>query len=103
MIIPFVIGTSQSDLSGGALFALSHLKTLRSITSDFSSYLFSSIADNTHIIDPLSMVSFAYEHLQIELCAISFSTQMFTSAPWWRRKQSSALFSKTIGGESKAK
>ncbi len=62
MVIPFVIGTCQSDLLEGALFALAHLKVLRSITSHFPSYLFSFIVDHTHIINPLSIVSFAYEH-----------------------------------------
>ncbi len=29
--------------------------------------------------------------------------RMFVGTPWWRTKQSSTLFSQTIGGESKAK
>jgi hypothetical protein len=76
MVISFVIGTRQSDLLEGALFALAHLKALHSITSNFPSYLFLSIVDDTNIINPLSIVSFAYEHFQIELCAIGFSIQL---------------------------
>jgi hypothetical protein len=76
MVIPFVIGTRQNDLLEGALFILAHLKALHFITSHFPSYLFSSIADDIHIINPPSIVSFAYEHFHIELCVISFSIQL---------------------------
>jgi len=58
---------------GGALFALAHFKGLRFTTSHFPSCLFPSIIDNIHIIGPLSIVSSAYEHFQIELHAIGLS------------------------------
>jgi hypothetical protein len=76
MVIPFVIGTRQNDLLERALFILARLKALHSIISHFPSYLFSSIADDIQIINPPSIVSFAYEHFQIELCAIGFSIQL---------------------------
>jgi hypothetical protein len=41
---------------------LTHFRVLRSITSHFPSCLFPSIANDTHIIGPPLIVSFAYEH-----------------------------------------
>jgi hypothetical protein len=51
-IIPFAMRTRHGDLLRGALFALAHLRALRSTTSHFPSYLFPSIIDNIHIIHP---------------------------------------------------
>jgi hypothetical protein len=65
--------TRQSDPLGEGLFALAPLEALRSTTNHFLSYIFSSIVDDIHIISPLSIVSFAYEHFQNELRAICFS------------------------------
>jgi hypothetical protein len=75
-IIPSTMGIHQGDPLGGALFTLVHFKALRSIVSNFSSYLFPSIVHDTHIIGPPSIVSFAYEHFQTELCVIGFFVQL---------------------------
>ncbi len=72
----------QGDPLGGALFTLAHFTTFHSIISHFPSYLFSSIANDTHIICPPSIVSFAYEHFQIELCAIGLSIQPHKCVAW---------------------
>jgi hypothetical protein len=69
-IIPFAMGIHQGDFSGETLFTLTHFKALRSTTHHFPSCLFPSIVDDTHIIGPLSIVSFGYEHFQTKLCAI---------------------------------
>jgi hypothetical protein len=61
-VIFFAMGTCQGVLLGGALFALSHLKVLCSIVNHFTSYLFSSIIDDIHIIGPHFIVTSAYEH-----------------------------------------
>jgi len=62
MVIPFAMGTRQGDFLGGALFVLVHFKALRFTINHFPSCLFLSITNDIHIIDPLSFVSFAYEH-----------------------------------------
>ncbi len=62
--------THQGDFSGKTLFTLTHFKALCSTTHHFPSCLFPSIVDDTHIIGPLSIVSFGYEHFQTKLCAI---------------------------------
>jgi hypothetical protein len=49
-------------LWGGALFVLAHFRALHFIVSHFTSCLFPSIVDDTHIIGPLSIVSSIYEH-----------------------------------------
>jgi hypothetical protein len=75
IIIPFGMGTYQKNPLGKVLFTLTHFKDLHSIINDFFSCLFPSIVDDTHIINPLSIVSFTYEHFQIELYVISLSIQ----------------------------
>jgi hypothetical protein len=54
------MGTCQGDPLEGALFALVDFKVLSSTTNHFPSYLFSSIANDIHIIAPLSIVSSTY-------------------------------------------
>jgi hypothetical protein len=62
IVILFAMGTYQGDPLEGALFTLTHFKALCFIVSHFLSYLFPSIADNTHIIGFPFIVTFAYEH-----------------------------------------
>jgi hypothetical protein len=52
------------------------------IASCFPSYLFPSIIDDNHIIGPPSIISFAYEHFQIEFCAIGLSIQLLKCVAW---------------------
>jgi hypothetical protein len=63
IIIPFSMGTQQGDRFKRALFVLNHFRALCFITNCFPSCLFLSIANYTHIIGPLSIVLFVYEHV----------------------------------------
>ncbi len=81
-IIPSIMRTYQGDPLGGALFALAHFKALCSIINHFPSYLFPSIVNDTHIISPLSVVSYVYEHFQTELCALGFFIQFQKCVAW---------------------
>jgi hypothetical protein len=56
------MGTRQGDPLGEELFVLAHFRALHSTANHFPSYLFPSITNDTHIIGPLSIISFAYEH-----------------------------------------
>jgi hypothetical protein len=76
MIIPFAKGTRQSDPLRGALFALIHFKALCFIVNHFPFCLFPSIVDDIHIIGPLSIVPFAYEHYKTKLCLKGFFPQL---------------------------
>jgi hypothetical protein len=68
---------------GGALLALTHFRALCSTTNHFTSCIFPSIANNTHIISPPSIVSSSvYEHSQTELCVICFSIQPQKCVAW---------------------
>jgi hypothetical protein len=67
---------------GKALFVLAHLRALHSIVNFFPSCLFRSITDDIHIIGPLSIVLFTYEHFQIELRAIGLSIQPYKCVTW---------------------
>jgi len=72
-IIPSIMGTCQSDALKRALFTLAHFKALCFIINHFLSYLFRSIADNTHIISPPSIISYVYEHFKNQIpCIRSF-------------------------------
>ncbi|KAL2613014.1 hypothetical protein R1flu_024706 [Riccia fluitans] len=46
------LGTRQGDPLDGALFALAHLRALRTTASEHPLCLFPSLADNTHIVGP---------------------------------------------------
>jgi hypothetical protein len=62
-ITPSAMGIRQGDpWGGGALFTLAHFRALHSIMNHFPYCLFPSIANDTHIIGPFSIVSYAYEH-----------------------------------------
>jgi hypothetical protein len=67
-IIPFAKGIRQSDPLRGALFALIHFKALCFIVNHFPFCLFLFIVDDIHIIGPLSIVPFIYEHFKTKLC-----------------------------------
>ncbi len=64
------------------LFVLTHFKVLFSIANCFLSCLFPSIANDIHIISLPSIVSFAYEHFQIEFCAIGLHIQPKKCVTW---------------------
>jgi hypothetical protein len=81
-IIPSTMGTYHGAPWGGALFVVGNFRALSSIASHFPFYLFLSIANDTHIIGPPSIVSFAYEHFQIELCVIGLSIQPLKCIGW---------------------
>jgi hypothetical protein len=75
MVIPFAMGTRQGDPLRKALFTLVRFKALHFIISHFPSSLFPSIASDTHMIKPPSIVLSTYEHFKAEFCVICFSIQ----------------------------
>ncbi len=70
-IIQSSIGTCQGDPLGRPLFALVHFYTLCSFARLFSSCLFPSIANDTHIIQSISIVFQAFHHLFSQLNFVS--------------------------------
>jgi hypothetical protein len=82
IIIPSTMGTCQGDPLGRALFALVHFKALHFTTSHFPSCLFPSIVDDTHIINPLFIISLTYEHFYTKPCVISLSIQTHKCVIW---------------------
>jgi hypothetical protein len=54
-VIPSAMRTCQGDPLGRALFALAHFRALKFIASHFCFCLLPSIANDTHIIDPLPL------------------------------------------------
>jgi hypothetical protein len=82
MVIPFAMGTHQGGPLGRTLFVLVHFIILHSITNCFPFYLFPFIGDDIHIIGPLAIVSFVYEHFQTELRGIGLSMQPYKCVAW---------------------
>ncbi len=78
MVIPSAMGICQNRLLGRALFALTHFRALHFTINHFPSYIFLSIINDTHIINPPlpSIISSTYEHFQIDLHVISLSIQL---------------------------
>jgi hypothetical protein len=72
--IPFTMETHQGDPLGRAIFALTHFKALCFTTSHFPSYLFSSIANDTHIINPLQLY-----HLHTNIFKPNYMQHIFLS------------------------
>jgi hypothetical protein len=82
IVVPFTMGTFQGNPLGRALFTLARFRALRSRANHFLSYLFPSITNDTHIIGPPFIISFAYEHFQTKLHAIGFSIQPHKCVAW---------------------
>jgi hypothetical protein len=64
-IIPFAMGIRHGDPwggGGGGTIPLTHFRVINFIANHFPFCLFSSIADDIHIIGPPSIVSSTYEH-----------------------------------------
>ncbi len=78
----FTMETRQGDPLGRALFALTHFKTLCSIASHLFTCLFLSIINDTHIIGPLSITSFTYEHFQTKFRALGIYIQPHKCVAW---------------------
>jgi hypothetical protein len=76
------MGTCQCDPLGKALFDLTRFRASCSTTSDLPSCLFSSIANDIHIIGPPSIVSFAYTHFQTQFRVIDFFIQPPKCVTW---------------------
>jgi hypothetical protein len=68
------MGTRQGDPLGGALFALAYFRALHSTTSHFLSCLVPSIANDTHIVAPLSI-----DHFHMNTSRRNFMRYVFLS------------------------
>ncbi len=62
-IIESFLGMRQGDALGGPLFALAHYQALLKTIVWGPNYVFPSLADDTHIMRPLSEIIRAFGHL----------------------------------------
>ncbi|KAL2608814.1 hypothetical protein R1flu_027387 [Riccia fluitans] len=83
--------TRQGDPLDGALFALAHLRALRSMTSEHPLCLFPCLADDTHIVGPLEAVVPAFHTLEGHLSAVGLTVQPTKCAAWSPSGLSSSL------------
>ncbi|KAL2654041.1 hypothetical protein R1flu_022169 [Riccia fluitans] len=70
------MGTRQGDPLGGALFALGHLRALRSTTTAHPLCIFPSYADDTYIAGPVDVVLPAFHTLQDQLSSVGLTIQL---------------------------
>ncbi|KAL2632330.1 hypothetical protein R1flu_017016 [Riccia fluitans] len=84
-------GTLQGDPLGGALFALAHLRALRTMASEHLFCLFPSLADDTHIVGPPEAVVPAFHTLEGHLSAVGLTVQPTKCAAWSPSGLSSSL------------
>ncbi|KAL2624441.1 hypothetical protein R1flu_008686 [Riccia fluitans] len=75
-------GTRQGDPLDGALFALAHLRALRITASEHPLCLFSSLADDTHIVGPPMAVIPTFHTLEGHLSAVGLTVQPTKCAAW---------------------
>ncbi|KAL2644887.1 hypothetical protein R1flu_012474 [Riccia fluitans] len=75
-------GTRQGDTLGGALFALAHLRALRTMASKYPLCLFSSLADDTHIFGPFEAIVPAFHTLEGHLSAVGLIVQPTKCVAW---------------------
>jgi hypothetical protein len=66
----------QGDPLGGPLFALAHYQVLLETIAWALSYVFPSLADDTHIVGPLHFVTHAFDHLLIQLAIVGFGVKV---------------------------
>jgi hypothetical protein len=62
IIVPWTMGTHQSDPLRGSLFSITHFRV-----AHFPFYIFPTIIDDTHILGPSSEVIQAFEFLTSQL------------------------------------
>ncbi|KAL2649469.1 hypothetical protein R1flu_017597 [Riccia fluitans] len=72
----------QGDPLGGALFALAHLRVLRTTASEHPLCLFPSLADDTRIVGPPEAVVPAFHTLEGHLSAVGLTIQPTKCATW---------------------
>ncbi|KAL2641238.1 hypothetical protein R1flu_008825 [Riccia fluitans] len=83
--------TCQEDPLGGALFALAHLCSLRTMASEHPLCLFPSLANDTHIVGPLETIVPAFHTLEGHLSAVGLIVQPTKCATWSPSGLSSSL------------
>ncbi|KAL2629302.1 hypothetical protein R1flu_013988 [Riccia fluitans] len=85
------LGTRQGDPLGGALFALAHLRALRTMALEHPLCMFPSLADDTHIVGPSEVVLPAFHSLEGHLSAVGLTVQPTKCAIWSPSGLSSSL------------
>ncbi|KAL2611673.1 hypothetical protein R1flu_023365 [Riccia fluitans] len=83
--------TRQGDSLGDALFALAHLRALRTTASKHPLCLFPSLVDDTHIVGSLEAVVPTFHTLEGHLSVVGLTVQPTKCAAWSPSRLSSSL------------
>ncbi|KAL2608417.1 hypothetical protein R1flu_026990 [Riccia fluitans] len=75
-------GTRQGDPLGSSLFALAHLRALRTVASEHPLCLFPSLADDIHIVGPPEDVMPTFHTLEGHLSAVGLIVQPTKCVAW---------------------
>ncbi len=82
MIIESSLGTRQCDSLKGPLFTLAHYWALLETITWASSYIFPSLLDNIHIVEPMSEITHAFEHLLTQLAFVGLKVKVSKCKLW---------------------
>jgi hypothetical protein len=75
-IIELSSSTKQGDPLEGLLFALAHYWTFLKTIAQAFNYIFPSLVDDTHIVGPLSEITFTFDHLSTQLTLVGFKVKV---------------------------
>jgi hypothetical protein len=75
-IIESFSGMRQGDPLGGPLFALAHYQVLLETITHAVSYVFLSLAGDSHIVGLMSEITCAFDHLLTQLTLVGLRVKM---------------------------
>jgi hypothetical protein len=75
-IIESSLGMRQGDALGGPLFVLAHYQALLKTIMWAPNYVFPSLADDTHIVRPLSEITRVFGHLSSQLTLVGLRVKV---------------------------
>jgi len=75
-IIDSFLNTRQGDPLGGPLFLLAHYRAFLETITWAPNYIFPSLADDTHIVGPLSEITRVFYHLSTQLALVGLKVKV---------------------------
>jgi len=72
----------QSDLLGSLLFVMPHYQTFLESIEWAPNCVFPSLANDTHIVDPMNEIILAFNHLLTQLTLVGLKVKMLKCKLW---------------------
>jgi hypothetical protein len=74
--------TRQGDPLKGFLFALAHYQAFLETIAQAPNYNFPSLADDTHIVEPMNEITYAFDHLLTQLTIVGLKVKVLKCKFW---------------------